>query len=384
MTKIRNRFTTGEIITVHDNLLCDLYSLNRDSGFICVEINNNQYLVNQKKGRGYIIGLRVKIPDELLIVNGVRSKFDDLDSDIKEEIEDKLSSRLYFSNIEIYVANMLFDKFLRCGNNCKTSIQELDGYYRKCKKDYSKVHVTKNVYDRYIETLKSLVEKELFLETTDSFRNDKYGARDINFSHMFLSVFQIEQLEMNNMEFNYSFHNFGSVIKQCRRYSNTLSRYAFKIRLNQTMKYVTSFFIARDVFITKGNLIRNPSYVKNEMTITSESYEDTIKYEGRKNNNQGYSMSYKLNSFNGIPNKQKIRKMFINYIECGFALCDVYRIEEEFSYNETEEFVEKHEFDYDENYDLNYEFSKDDIGKDVDIKLHIYVSDPFDLLYYQM
>ena len=111
MTKIRNRFTTGEIITVHDNLLCDLYSLNRDGGFTCVEINNNQYLVNQKKGRGYTIGLRVKIPDELLIVNGVRSKFDDLDSDIKEEIEDKLSSILYFSNIEIYVANMLFDKF---------------------------------------------------------------------------------------------------------------------------------------------------------------------------------------------------------------------------------------------------------------------------------
>ena len=384
MTKIRNRFTTGDIITIHDNLLCELYSLNRDGGFGWKEFNGSQYLVNQKQGRGYIIGLRVKIPDELLVVNGIKHKYDDLDTDLQDEIEDKLSNKLYFSNIEIYVANMLFDKFLRYGNNCKISIQEMDGYYRKGKKDYRKVRVMKNVYDRYIETLKLLVEKELFLETTASFRDDKYGARDINFSHMFLSVFQIEQLEMNNMKFNYSFHNFGSVIKQCRRYSNTLSRDAFKIRLNQAMKYVISFFIARDVFITKGNLIRNPSYVKNEMTITSESYEDTIKYEGRKNNNQGYSMSYKLNSFNGIPNKQKIRKMFINYIECGFALCDVYRIEEEFSYNETEEFVEKHEFDYDENYDLNYEFSKDDIGKDVDIELHIYLFNPFDLLYYQM
>ena len=35
--------------------------------------------------------------------------FDDLDSDTVEEIEDKLSSRLYFSNIEIYVANMLVE-----------------------------------------------------------------------------------------------------------------------------------------------------------------------------------------------------------------------------------------------------------------------------------
>ena len=165
MAKIRNRFTTGDIITIHDNLLCDLYSLNRDGGFEWKEFNGNQYLINQKQGRGYTIGLRVKVPDELLIIDGAKCKFDDLDSDTVEEIEDKLSSRLYFSNIEIYVANMLFDKFLRYGNNCNISIEEMDGYYRKGKKDYRKVRVMKNVYDRYIETLKLLVEKELFLET---------------------------------------------------------------------------------------------------------------------------------------------------------------------------------------------------------------------------
>lgn len=376
MTKIRNRFTTGDIITIHDNLLCELYSLNRDGGFGWKEFNGSQYLVNQKQGRGYIIGLRVKIPDELLVVNGIKHKYDDLDTDLQDEIEDKLSNKLYFSNIEIYVANMLFDKFLRYGNNCKISIQEMDGYYRKGKKDYRKVRVAKNVYDRYIETLKLLVEKELFIETTDSFRSDKYGVRNINFSHMFLSVFQIEQLEMNNMEFNYSFHNFGNVIRQCRRYSNTLSRYAFRIRFNQVMKYVTSFFIARDVFIAKGNLIHNPSYIYNEMTVTSESYEKEVKYDGRKNNNQGYSMSYKLNSFKGIPNKIRIKKMFINYIKRGFYLCNVFSIEEQFSYDETEEFVEKHEFDYDENYNLNYNFSLDDLGQDVNVSLLVYIDDP--------
>ena len=376
MAKIRNRFTTGDIITIHDNLLCDLYSLNRDVGFEWKEFNGNQYLINQKQGRGYTIGLRVKVPDELLIIDGAKCKFDDLDSDTVEEIEDKLSSRLYFSNIEIYVANMLFDKFLRYGNNCNISIQEMDGYYRKGKKDYRKVRVMKNVYDRYIETLKLLVEKELFLETNASFRNDKYGARNINFSHMFLSVFQIEQLEMNNMKFNYSFHNFGNVIKQCRRYSNTLSRYAFKIRFNQAMKYVTSFFIARDVFIAKGNLIHNPSYKYNEMIITSECYENNIKYDGRSNNNQGYSVSYKLNSFKGIPNKIRVRKMFINYILRGFYLCDIYSVEEQFTYDETEEFVEKHEFDYDENCNLNYTFSMDDLGKDVNVSLLVYIDDP--------
>ena len=376
MTKIKNRFTNGDIITIHDNLLCDLYSLNRDCGFDWEEFNGSQYLVNQKYGRGYTIGLRVKVPDELLIVNGKKCSFDDLDRDTVEEIEDKLSSRLYFSNIEIYVANMLFDKFLRYGNNCNISIQEMDGYYRKGKKDYRKVRVMKNVYDRYIDTLKLLVEKELFLETTASFRNDKYGARNINFSHMFLSIFQIEQIEMNNMKFSYSFHNFGNVIKQCRRYSNTLSRYAFKIRFNQAMKYVTSFFIARDVFIAKGNLIHNPSYKYNEMIITSECYENDIKYDGRSNNNQGYSVSYKLNSFKGIPNKIRVRKMFISYIIRGFYLCNIYSIEEQFTYDETEEFVEKHEFDYDENYNLSYCFSMDDLGKDVSVSLLVYIDNP--------
>ena len=102
-------------------------------------------------------------------------KFDDLDSDTVEEIEDKLSSRLYFSNIEIYVANMLFDKFLRYGNNCNISIQEMDGYYRKGKKDYRKVRVMKNVYDRYILNLKFKIDGEICI-------SEKFGIviRNIN------------------------------------------------------------------------------------------------------------------------------------------------------------------------------------------------------------
>lgn len=112
------------------------------------------------------------------------------------------------------------------------------------------------------------------------------------------------------------------------------------------------------------------------MIITSECYEDDIKYDGRSNNNQGYSVSYKLNSFKGIPNKIRVRKMFINYIIRGFYLCDIYSVEEQFTYDETEEFVEKHEFDYDENSNLNYTFSMDDLGKDVNVSLLVFIDDP--------
>ena len=93
MTKIKNRFRTGEIITVHDNLLCDLYSLNRDTGFELAVINDCQYLINQKQGRNYTIGLRVKIPEELLIVDNYVHKFEELDIDTQIENLLKLISK---------------------------------------------------------------------------------------------------------------------------------------------------------------------------------------------------------------------------------------------------------------------------------------------------
>lgn len=381
MTRIKNRFSTGEIITVHDNLLCDLYSLNRDSGFSTVEINRCQYLVNQIQGRGYIIGLRVKIPEDMLKVDGVVKQFEDLDIDVQNKIEDLLADKLYFSNSEIYVANMLFDKFIRFGNTCKASIQELEGYYRKSKKDYSRVKISGNVYNKYMDILQSLIDKEIFLETNNNFRNNKYGARDINLSQKFLSVYCVKNIGLNNTEFYFSFLNFGSIIRQCRRYSTTLDKSAFKVRLNQTMKYVTAFFISRDIFIARGNLLHKPYYVNNELNINMDNYSNLIKYDGRKDNNMGYSLDYKFNAYKGIPNKLKLRKMFTNYILSGLYKSKVYEIEEIYSYDETEDFMEKHEFDYGNDFNLNYQFSINDIGKDVEVLFKVYVDDPANYIY---
>lgn len=376
MIKIKSKFIPDNLITVHDNLLCDLYSLNRDNGFKFEKINNHQYLINQKQGRGYIIGIRTKIPEDLLCFNNKLCQFDELDKDEKRKIEEKLSTKLYFSNMEIYVSNMLFDKFLREGNNFKISIGELEGYYRKCKRDYSKIRIDMNIYNSYINTLNSLAEKEIFLETNDTFRNDKYGARNINFSHRFLSLYQIKSKGIYDLEFRYTFQNFGNVIRQCKRYSNILPKQAFKIRLNQTTKYVAAFFVVKDVFIVKGKLKRSSSYFDNKLEITYDDYISVIKYDGRTKSNKGYSLDYKLNRHNGIPNKLRIKKMLSDYVLSGFRLCNVYCIKEEYSYDETDKFLERHEFDYDNDFNLNYEFSKDDVGKDVEVKFIIYIDDP--------
>ena len=81
-------------------------------------------------------------------------KFDDLDSDTVEEIEDKLSSRLYFSNIEHMLLTCYLINFFDMVIIVIFLFKKWMVITEKVKKDYRKVRVMKNVYDRYIETLK--------------------------------------------------------------------------------------------------------------------------------------------------------------------------------------------------------------------------------------
>ena len=95
MGKIVNRFSRDGIITVHDNLLADLYSLNMDNHCDVEIINGDQYLVNQSVGRNYSIGLRVKIPKDLITINGKVQKFVDLYPQLQNRIEEELKEYLY-------------------------------------------------------------------------------------------------------------------------------------------------------------------------------------------------------------------------------------------------------------------------------------------------
>ena len=365
MAKIKNRFT-GDLITVHDNLLCDLYGLSVHTSVSLKEINNNQCLFNEFKGKGYSIGLYTKIPEKLLVIDGETCHFDDLDESDKESIIDSLSDKLEFSFLEIFVANILFDKFLKVGHPCKTSIKELEGRYRKSKNDYSKVRITENVFNRYIDILKRLVDKKMFLKTSGNFRNAKYGVRNIDSSQMFLTIYDVIAKGKNNIEFNFSFGNFGRVIKNCRRYSNTLSSRALDIRLNQAKKYVTEFYIARDIFIKRGELNRSSNYIlkQNVIIYTFNYYSNGVC--GATKNSAEY-----------VPNKLRLFRQDIEYTRSGLEHCNVFEIREEYSYDETEEFELKHEFDYDINGNLNYEFSDKDISRDVTLTLYVLINEIF-------
>ena len=100
MAKIKNRFSKKSIISVHDNLLANLYQLNLSS-VIVRKINEKEYLVNEFSGRYYSIALIAKIPKELLTVNGEICKFSELSTEAQEEIFNLLKDNLYLK-VSVY------------------------------------------------------------------------------------------------------------------------------------------------------------------------------------------------------------------------------------------------------------------------------------------
>ena len=374
MGKIVNRFSRDGIITVHDNLLADLYSLNMDNHCDVEIINGDQYLVNQSIGRNYSIGLRVKIPKDLITINGKVQKFVDLYPQLQNRIEEELKEYLYFSNIEIFITNMLMDKFLKNGTNFEISIKELEGFYRKGKNDYSKVRVSESAFKRYVKVLSSLEKKEIFLKTNKNFRQNKYGVNNIDINQPFIRLINPRADGTNNIRFSYSFWEFGRVIKLSRRYSNTLSKTAYMLNMNQALKHVVAYFVARDVFIANGNLLRVKcveDLSRNFVLFRPEDYYCLIKYDSREKEFSGYSIRSKIDGFKSQPNKNRTLRMMANYVSFGIGCSGVYDYETHYEYTESEWFEHKHEFDYDLEGNLDYEFSLNDVGQDVMVEFTV-------------
>ena len=137
MAKIKNRFSKKSIISVHDNLLANLYQLNLSS-VIVRKINEKEYLVNEFSGRYYSIALIAKIPKELLTVNGEICKFSELSTEAQEEIFNLLKDNLYFSNVEILFCNILFDRYLKTDYDYDFSLTEIE-------RDYLRIGKTKKI-----------------------------------------------------------------------------------------------------------------------------------------------------------------------------------------------------------------------------------------------
>lgn len=376
MAKIKNRFSEKAIITVHDNLLANLYQLNLSS-VIVRKINEEEYLLNEFSGRDYSIALIAKIPKELLTVNGDVCKFSELSTEAQEEIFNLLKDNLYFSNVEILFCNILFDRYLKTDYDYDFSLTRIEKYYRRRGKT-KKIRISDVNYKRYVTTLNKLSKKEIIVDTKAKFRTQgrrSYGVNNLKIKQKLISFTSLYKKE-NDIIFSYHFSQFGKVIKLSRRYSNILLPKFYQYRLNQSMKHVIAYFIGIEIFIRKDP---HKKY-SNSFMLDVNSIFQKVHYETRKGECKGYSLASKLDGFKSLPNILRTYKMTLRYID--EILSDfvsnktIYDYEVKYNYDETEDFQEKHQYDYDLNGNLIYNFTLDDVSRDVDVSFLVSLDSP--------
>lgn len=364
--KTKNRFKHKAILTCHDNLLSSLYSLGVHT-ITYKEINGIQYLVNIVKNRGFEVGLRTAIPLDFLKVNGITKKYNELPNEQQEEIINKLKSKLVFNDVEILFTNILLDKFLSYNHKFDISFKEIETNYRK--KSIAKRNIVINdyTYKRYIKTLISLSEKEVYLKTTNTFRKEKYGVNNRHFSQKFLTVVNDYKISTNNIGFSYSFGEFGNVLKLSRRYSNILPADSYECNFSQAVTHVVAFYLAQTLFIHIYKAIKTNQVGCYELTLNVDNLLQSIPYNGRKKEKQGLSFSEVLNDCNQQPNKNRIYRMAISYIQALLGSFEANGIIEFYEMNyvlyDDESFDKKHEFDIWASDERDYILSKSDIGQ---------------------
>jgi len=373
MKKVKNRFTS--IVTIHDNFLADLYSLTLDT-VSYEEIDGEPYLINGTKGRGYHVGLIVKIPIELLTTNGKVRDYNTLYNEEKEALISTLRDRLFFNNQEILMTNILLDKELSSNTSFDISFKDIESNYRRGSK---RVQLTDYNCKSYINIINKLARKEIFLKTNSNVRESKYGANNLSFHQSFLTIFNYCYNGKMNLVFSYSFGRFGEVLKLSRRYSDGVPSSAYSCKLNQSMLHAVYYFIGREIFIRKGMRNKHPrldSYKYFQLNINELM--QSIHYNTRKSDVDGYSVSSKIDGYKSQSNKTRTYRLFIKDILIALASMKeshiIYDYVEKYDYTESDNFVNKHAEEYvGNNLNLVHIFSVEEIGQDVSIAITIYL-----------
>lgn len=354
------------IITCHDNLLSDIYFLSSHT-IKYEEINGIPYLINSSKGRGYQVGLRTVIPSSLLEVDGITKKFTELSTEEQNKIINSLKEKLLFTDIEILFTNILLDRYLSSTYNFDISFKEIESDYRKKAISTRNIVINDYTYKRYIFTLNSLKEKEVFLKTSSKFRQHRYGVNNRNFNHKFLTVIHDYKIGTNNVGFSYSFGEFGRVLKLSRRYSTSMPAADYRCNFNQVAFHCVSFVLAQKFFIHNHNAILSNRYGDYELTISIDEILNLIPYRGRKKDTEGLSYNQVLKECKQQPNKNRIYRKAISYLESLLSayksngtICDY---ELNYYVDETEEFARKHEYDVWASDTRDYILSDSDIGQ---------------------
>ena len=255
--KIRNRFADGRFITVHDQLLLDLYKLNLGyplDSITIKTINGEKYLANafyKRAGNGYQIELLTKIPSQVQEEQLDVERLFENKPDESAIYYDYMKERLIFSSEEVLIADILFSDFLNKSSNIRRiSFKEIEAY--RCKaSSYANIVLNDKTAEKYKEILKSLCSKLILLQTNSTFRKERYGVNDKDIFQPFLEISNVTEISKNNWQFDYSFGFYGEIIKRSRRYSNILPDVFYQCSLKQAAKHRMAIYIAQGVFCAK-------------------------------------------------------------------------------------------------------------------------------------
>lgn len=276
--KITNRFSAGSFIAVHDELWMDLCKLNTALAKYTIKertICGKKYLVNSfVKDNKYEVGFVVEVPKEL-VTTGV--DLDRLSNHVYDQytmLYKSMEEKLRLSASEILVADILFNDFLTNSviNHLtfnRISFRDIERYRSKSSVKRCDVikDETANSYGKIIE---SLCSKTVYLKTTETFRDVKYGVNNKNIMQPLLTIDYVWKAGVNNFEFNYSFGNFGKFIRRSRRYSNILPSVCYKYNFNQANKHCVAMFIAQILYY------ENYRKAKGKNILSSATYDCII------------------------------------------------------------------------------------------------------------
>lgn len=333
------------ILTCHDELLAELYSLNTKTVYH-QQINGQDYLIVEKKLPKATIGLRAKIPKELLIVHGKETPFSELTIGKQKHIIYQLQDKLTFSSQDILIFNILLDKFFKGTINLSISFRNIDAFYRRKVTSYKNVKVNSYTYKAYLKAIKHLTEKEVFVKTAEDFRHKKYGVNGRNFYHPLLTIFNIQKLDETDISFSYSFGQFGEILKRSKRFSDTLPNVGYQYSFKQATKHVIAYYIVRKIFIKLGDKRVMYNNCGNFYLYPCELM--CVPYTDKKGNSKNCTYADVFED-TIIPNRLRMYKMFVTYIHEILAyLPYYYDLILDFEPDEwNEDFTKKHEFDYD-------------------------------------
>lgn len=264
---------SNQIITVHDELLVELFNLDRENIKLKM-IYGIPYLLNYYMTNKVVIGFKTQISDYEyeLFTNGEISM---------NELIERYTNYILLANDEKYILMILLDNYMKCKNKITISTNQIEKEYRsKCIK-YRNIVLNEKTINKYIDIFNRLKMKELYIKTSDKFRGSNYGANGLELEQQLIAINSWNRIKAKDIEISYSLGMYGKIIKNCKRHSPTIiPRTMYYLDFSQIKLFLIATFIGRHIYVGRyqlKNRFSNGIYTEIDINEVYEFVEDRTK-----------------------------------------------------------------------------------------------------------